>query len=1082
MQYKIKKGDTLSSISRKLGISIKDLAKTNKIKDINKIQAGASLTIPQPKKKKSSSVEKVIPQAKKEIKSKQKSKVKKKKEFILPINVRQFFNPNQDRTEEDLSSVELAALKQVIANSQTPERIAEKKAQGIDPNIIEYKDYATTSEGSQYTDVDSTNNMSALDLASKMQNPNYNLKTFLGQATAIPKEGGGYRVVDTFDFKPKTQATGLKKLSQYVGSIDDVGLNAYGQFRNFMGYYGPQEGTGKGGKSNINLSAQGGQTRYNFNQGGQMDIKQQTHGIPKYPYGHPSEAVENLHDRRRDINDIIEEGYYIDREQKDVIYLDDNPKAFNSLLNELKLIDKELQMTQGMGGNTRKMNEANQTMGNVIKDLRGYAQGGNMDIKQQTQNVANQGRYGDSMLLHVNPAEVKGLAQAMPITVNPQTGQPEAFLPFLAPVLGGMAGSALLTGSTLGGLAASGISSALASGIGAGLATYAQTGGSGSKALMSALTGYGGAKAAELAGGLGASDAAITEATTKLKPELTANLMDTSAAGFNPANVTAGIQTPPGLPPVGPELSNIGQAELRKQMLGYQPSIDQYGKNVADAFSKTGGASGGKPTMFESLGKAFEGGYGEGFGNLAQGASSFGAYAPMAVGMGGRAVMDSQDLYEQQMRQMEMDEEQRKRDMYANNPEVQLYTAAGGLTQFADGGFLSSAKNLGNKISDDQYGYESNKQVYAPAKQQYAVNPDFMAGFAPETMYFRPDTLNAPSMSTRGGSAPTLGPDTYTGTKGGYDYEGSYDADGNFVAGTAQGVQFAPQTAIDPYAVYSGSAPQGLVQSAYNPYPVQPMNMSPIDDTEDTSDYGGIGGEDFYAGNPDFDFSFYNATDSAGNPLTSSPYGAYDQQAVQDIRDQYSDYFFDYDDIQDFYRDEMSDIGRQAGGDTDKKMPNKGLEALNKVAPDVVNKMGYQEGGQTDPLIQEVTMFILGESDNQQVVNQFVDKYGVEAFTQLREQILQSLVPNAQTSGLIKGVGNGGMDDDIMGTIGNKEKIAVSQDEFIVPADVVSMLGDGSSDAGSKELYDMMDRVRQKKTGTTKQAPKLANAGGLLPA
>jgi hypothetical protein len=62
-----------------------------------------------------------------------------------------------------------------------------------------------------------------------------------------------------------------------------------------------------------------------------------------------------------------------------------------------------------------------------------------MDIKQQTQNVANQGRYGDSMLLHVNPAEVKGLAQAMPITVNPETGQPEAFLPFLAPLLGSVA-------------------------------------------------------------------------------------------------------------------------------------------------------------------------------------------------------------------------------------------------------------------------------------------------------------------------------------------------------------------------------------------------------------------------------------------------------------------------------------------------------------------------------------------------------------------------------------------------------------------------------------------------------------------
>ena len=625
-----------------------------------------------------------------------------------------------------------------------------------------------------------------------------------------------------------------------------------------------------------------------------------------------------------------------------------------------------------------------------------------MDIKQQTQNVANQGRYGDSMLLHVNPAEVKGLAQAMPITVNPQTGQPEAFLPFLAPVLGSMAGGALLSGV---------VSPALAAGIGAGLATYAQTGGSGSKALLSGLTAGFGTSAANTAAQTAATDTATQAAV---------------ASGTLPAQAAtdAAVQAA-----TNPRVATGPLTALKDTFAG---SFDQGAKSLATGLMTPSGMVAG-------------------------------------TALGARGVINSQELFEEQMRQMEMDEEKRKRDMYANNPEVQLYSAAGGLTQFNIGG-------------DTDYGYESKKQVYAPAKQQYAVNPDFMAGFAPETMYFRPDTLNAPSMSTRGGSAPTLGPDTYTGTKGGYDYEGSYDADGNFVAGTAQGVQFAPQTAIDPYAAYTGSAPQGLVQSAYNPYPVQPMSMSPTDETQDTSDYGGIGGEDFYSGNPDFDFSFYNATDSAGNPLTSSPYGAYDQQAVQDIRDQYSNYFFDYDDIQDFYRDEMSNIGRQAGGDTDKKMPNKGLEALNKVAPDVVNKMGYQEGGQTDPLIQEVTMFILGESDDQQVVNQFVDKYGVEAFTKLREEILQSLVPNAQTSGLIEGVGNGGMDDDIMGTIGNKEKIAVSQDEFIVPADVVSMLGDGSSDAGSKELYDMMDRVRMKKTGTTKQAPKLANAGGLLPA
>jgi len=406
--------------------------------------------------------------------------------------------------------------------------------------------------------------------------------------------------------------------------------------------------------------------------------------------------------------------------------------------------------------------------------------------------------------------------------------------------------------------------------------------------------------------------------------------------------------------------------------------------------------------------------------------------------------------------------------MYANNPEVQLYSASGGMTQFQHGG------------DTDDYGSESGKQVFAPAKQQYAVNPNFMAGFAPETMYFRPDTVNAPSSSTRGGSRPTLGPDTYTGTKGGYDYEGSMDADGNYVAGTTQGVQFAPQTSIDPYAAFTGSAPQGLVQSAYNPYPAQPISMSPIDDTEDTSDYSEIGGGD-YDGDPNFDYS--NATNSAGNPLTGSPYGAYDAQAVADVRNQYSDYFFDYDDIQDFYRNEMSDIGRKAGGDTD--MPNKGLEALNKVAPDAVANMGYQEGGvsdfRQDPMTQQVIAFLIGDSDNTEIVDMFVDKYGNETFMALREMILN---PDGtkQTEGLITGVGNSGMADDLLGSIGNKEKIAVSQDEFIVPADVVSGLGDGSSDAGSKELYSMMDRVRQKRTGTTKQPTMLANAGGLLPA
>ena len=126
-----------------------------------------------------------------------------------------------------------------------------------------------------------------------------------------------------------------------------------------------------------------------------------------------------------------------------------------------------------------------------------------------------------------------------------------------------------------------------------------------------------------------------------------------------------------------------------------------------------------------------------------------------------------------------------------------------------------------------------------------------------------------------------------------------------------------------------------------------------------------------------------------------------------------------------------------------------------------------------DPVTQETIQFILGETDNQNVVNDFISKYGTEMFLQLRDSVLKSLVPDAQTEGLIEGQGQSGMADDIPGRIGADEKIAVSQDEFIVPADVVSSLGDGSSDAGSNRLYEMMDRVRQAKTGGTTQPPML---------
>jgi hypothetical protein len=74
-----------------------------------------------------------------------------------------------------------------------------------------------------------------------------------------------------------------------------------------------------------------------------------------------------------------------------------------------------------------------------------------------------------------------------------------------------------------------------------------------------------------------------------------------------------------------------------------------------------------------------------------------------------------------------------------------------------------------------------------------------------------------------------------------------------------------------------------------------------------------------------------------------------------------------------------------------------------------------------------------------------------------------------------------GMADLIPATIGGTQPAALSDGEFVVPADVVSHLGNGNSDAGAKELYAMMDRVRDERTGTTKQGPEI-NPTKMMPA
>ena len=73
---------------------------------------------------------------------------------------------------------------------------------------------------------------------------------------------------------------------------------------------------------------------------------------------------------------------------------------------------------------------------------------------------------------------------------------------------------------------------------------------------------------------------------------------------------------------------------------------------------------------------------------------------------------------------------------------------------------------------------------------------------------------------------------------------------------------------------------------------------------------------------------------------------------------------------------------------------------------------------------------------------------------------------------MLKGPGDG-MSDGIPAVIAGKQPAKLANEEFVVPADVVSHLGNGSSEAGAKVLYKMMDRVRQARTGTKKQGKQI---------
>ena len=636
-------------------------------------------------------------------------------------------------------------------------------------------------------------------------------------------------------------------------------------------------------------------------------------------------------------------------------------------------------------------------------------------LQPQAEQMAQYGRYGDSMLVHMNPAEVQGIASLTPggLTTNPVTGQPEAFA-FLIPMLASMAApgaftaaaGALGTGALGSTLAAIGANSALAGAIGSGLATTAITGDL-KKGIASGLMGYGLGSAlgagADVATGADATAAALDTATTE-GAKLAADATTLQAAAVDPSSIEAASKAA-----IDATSNQAAQDVLRDRLISERTSAG-FGERLTQPFSS-----------------------GDALKETAKGLTKPSAILPVAIGSGMQGDIEMQEAYERMARETERErqaESDRAYDLLGTSlaqigQDYNMDVSGANRRYAAYDGY-----NMGGIVSVNPQEYrrqlgEVQRLGQAPIRMDMGgPTGGFDQDYVPPGVRFGFGSAASRQASIRGPVAKTAEELAEVGYRPGFGPEISY---------------FKERTVDD-------AAP--------------PTDTTiPVDAPSDPDMRRGIGGmmtEDEYD-----TLVALATTPRRGMSRASKKY----QAAVKE-----------YERLG-LTGDKQKDMGVF---ETPVNMDEFGFDYTETYA--------MQEGGtvpSADPLIQQTMMAVLGqlsEDEAEIVIKRFVDEYGSEAFQMLREQALQSVQPNSQTEGLIKGRGRG-MDDMIPGIIGAQQPVAVSPGEYIIPADVVSAAGDGDTDAGARRFDKMLDEVRMQKTGTTKQPdPLVSSAGGLIPA
>ena len=116
----------------------------------------------------------------------------------------------------------------------------------------------------------------------------------------------------------------------------------------------------------------------------------------------------------------------------------------------------------------------------------------------------------------------------------------------------------------------------------------------------------------------------------------------------------------------------------------------------------------------------------------------------------------------------------------------------------------------------------------------------------------------------------------------------------------------------------------------------------------------------------------------------------------------------------------------------------------------------------------ELREALMGQHPNpEQAIRRFVEMFGEEAY----QQVLAAMEGGApEVPRLIEGGGDG-MSDSVMGMVDGQEPIAVASGEVVVPASDVANMGNGSSEAGARNIFSMLEEIRRTKTGSPNLPP-----------